>query len=474
MATFGCFLLMVTKRILRTFGRVTLDQILIHISMPSELIPDDFYMRLLATGWKTFFILFALCAFCVINLLLCNDTISRHITNTIRTILKNASLDCLFSFLYLKTRLNILYSLFSLRQTSDLIERYYVENKIDDFKLREEQNGKGSRATKSNLVLIVSESLETTFSDVSLFNEDLIRELTKYRKPGNYVEDMFMVNGCRCTIMSLYALQYGLPVLYFSSFVGDPVKNNLFKSKCISLFDILNANGYLTSHLQGATLKFASHDILYNSISNSNVKGIDEIPKELYSGRRKWGIWDSDLFEIAKNEITEMEKKGPFALSILTLDPHFDNALQPGAESNHGGGLQDIIRLQSKLIDEFIKWIQNSKFGENTVIVLLGDHYIMANKIGNVNMLNLDKRRIFNVILNSKAGCAISTNRKAAVFDFAPTILEAMGFEWPSHALGIGYSIYHEKTTILESQGLEYYENESLKRSMKYMNLITN
>ena len=475
---------MLEQRILRTFGRVTLDQILIHIFIPKELYPDDILMRFLGTGWKSFIILFILVVYCIINVVLCNEAKARSISNHIKTALAIFRLDRLLgffytrtcfvlfaisflffmcSFLYCEKQLNIIKSLISIRQTSDLIDTYYVPTQVSDF---------SPPTTKSNLVVIISESLESTYANEALFHENLIRELTKYRKPGNHVEDLYKVHGCTCTITSLYAQQYGLPILYLRSPSGTPVKNNLFNKNCISVFDVLNANGYSTGHLQGATLKFASHDMLYKSICNANVIGLHEIPKELYSSRQKWGLWDSDLFEIAKKEITEMAEKGPFALSILTVDTHRNNTLQPGAEREHGGGEEDIIRLQSKLIDKFIQWIQKSEFGKNTVIVLVGDHFLMAHKIGNVSLMDENSRRIFNVILNSRAKNVIQPNRKAAIFDFAPTVLDALGFEWPTHALGIGRSLYHEDPTIMEEHGLDYYNKEALKRSELYFRLI--
>ena len=77
------------------------------------------------------------------------------------------------------------------------------------------------------------------------------------------------------------------------------------------------------------------------------------------------------------------------------------------------------------------------------------------------------------MILNSKAKNIIQPNRKAAFFDFAPTVLDALGFEWPTHALGVGRSLYYEDPTIMEAHGLDYYNKEALKRSKLYLKLIT-
>ena len=495
LALLGCLILLVTKRILRTFGRITLNQVLIHISMPRELIPDDFFKRLLNTGWKSLVVFAFLAIYCLVNILACNHEGMAFCANAAQNILKFFCLDNWFAFIYRKPqitllcfsffllvfsllyssiKLDILKSLLAHGKFSSIFEDFYVENNVKDYKRPDGKEMDSGLSSQPNLVLIVCESLETTFANPALFHEDLIKELSQYRKPGNHIEDLYMVQACNCTITSLYALQYGVPILYFSSHNGDPLKQNPFLGKCHCIFDVLNANGYTTEHLQGADLRFANHDALYRPITNGKILGNYEIPTEEYSNRRRWGLWDSDLVEIAKKEILALNDKGPFALSLLTLDTHFDNVLQPNAERKYHGDMRDILRLQSKLIGGLINWIQNSPFGPNTVIALLGDHYMMAEKVGNVNLAKQNSRRIFNFILNSKAKNPLAPQRQAAVFDFAPTILEALGFEWPSHALGLGRSLYQDSPTIIEQcDGLETWEKEAQKKSKKYLSIIS-
>ncbi len=495
LAIAGCFLLLLTQRVLRTFGPVTFAQILIHINMPRELVPDDFFKRLLNTGWKSYLVLGLLLLYCLFNFLLCNNAFSLYCSHILQVCLETLALYKLsiflhtrlqvvlffisfllfiLSLLYCMFKLDILGSLLARSSTSQLIDEFYADNNLKDFKLVNENGKPLETIDKPNLILIVSESLESTFSNSSLFKENLLRELTDYQRTENHINDLHMVRGCECTITALYAIQYGLPILYFSSYNGDPLAKNPFRKSCFSVFDVLNANGYSTTHIQGSMLRFASTDVLFKSITNAKIRGLEDFPQELYSSRHKWGLWDSDLFEAAKAEITELRKNGlPFALSLSTMDTHFDNVLQPGNESKYNGDMRDIIRLQSRLIDKFIKWVQQSEFGNNTVIVILGDHNMMTEKIGNINLASEDSRRIFNVILNSKAKSKIPIDRHAAMFDIAPTILEAMGFDWPSQSLGIGRSLYGKQPTILEKYGLKVWDKEAQKSSPKYMRIIS-
>ena len=137
----------------------------------------------------------------------------------------------------------------------------------------------------------------------------------------------------------------------------------------------------------------------------------------------------------------------PLPCHYRPSNTHVGNVLQPGKEYRYSDA-RDIIRLQSKLIAEFIAWVQMQTFGKNTVIIL-GDHNMMTRKLGSVNLPHSDDRQVFDCIIKSKSNGAMSTKRHAAAFDFAPTILDALSFQWPTYSLGIGRSLYRNKRPSL-------------------------
>ncbi len=490
-------MLVIEQRISKTFGDVTFDQIVMHLSMPREFIPSYVIGHFFKFGWAIQIGVGIILIYCLITILLSFSSLASKLTFFLIylfykfRISRICNYDYLFppryllilftlslsffvlSFLKFDRRFQVLEYLSNMNEKTSLLDDYYVSSTLLDYQLQDENGNSISLEKRPNLVIIVAESLETTFSDSILFSENMIHELTDLRESGDYIDNLYMVRGCQYTIASLCALQYGLPLLYFSFVEGNPIQSNIFAKKCISLFDILKANGYLTSHIQGADLHFASHDALYSPICNYKLLGNQEISKVEYPSRQGWGVWDSDLLDLAKKEIQELNNTHkPFALSILTVDTHTGNILQPGHPQKYGD-MRDIIRLQSSLLFEFISWVRQSDFGANTVIVLLGDHNMMVNNLGEVDMSGLSsKRRIFNLILNSKSKRQLQKTRMAAVFDFAPTILEALGFQWPSDAFGIGRSLYGNSKTIVEEYGLDKYRKETQKRSDLYMSLI--
>ena len=492
----GCFFILATKRIQAIFGNITFDQILFHIQMPKGTINPDIFKRFTTIKGHPFIemallLVFVYCLFVVAMLhryiyaslqrIFSFIARLRHTPKWLSKVFMHFAqqpfiVPLLFSLLTLIAGIcfasyafKILQSITSPLHKSTMIDEMYVENKLDNFKQVDDAGNYLEQKEKPNLIIILSESLESTFADTSLFDKNLISDLTTIQNTENSISDLITVHGCQYTIAAMYALYYGLPLLYLQCNLGDPLQKNIFHKHCLSIFDVLYSSGYQISHLQGASLKFAYKDKLFEHIPDANILGCDEVSKDKYPNRQGWGLYDSDLFDAAKSELLALNKKGkPFVLSLQTVDTHFENTLQPGQPSEYGD-IRDIIILQSKLITNFVTWVQNQSFGENTVIVILGDHNMMTQNIGGI-VLPRKKRKVFNCIINSKAGKAMG-NRKASMFDFAPTILVAMRFDWPSHAFGIGRSLYHDDKTCLEKYGLERYKEESKKRSKKYIEL---
>lgn len=479
----GSLLAVVTGRIIKVFGpEIMFDQILFHIMMPSGTIDSTIIHQFFfdSLSQKHMLVLGLTVPLCLAILSLPFRHISWMVSRTLRFFADHpatlalifATAIFLFSCARFCKRFKVLSSIVSMFQHSEVIDDYYVNLKLTDFHQVDNKGQPIQDSEKPNLILIVSESLESTFSNPQIFAQDLLAELTKLKEKADFIEDLRQVHGCHYTIATMYAIQYGLPLLFLPHRGGSPVQKNILQKNCISIFDVLNASGYQILHLQGTKLRFAGQGELFAHLPNARCLGVEEISLAEYPERQNWGLWDSDLFDKAKKEIQEMAlNQRPFALSLQTIDTHVGNVLQPGKEYRYSDA-RDIIRLQSKLIAEFIAWVQMQTFGKNTVIVILGDHNMMTRKLGSVNLPHSDDRQVFDCIIKSKSNGAMSTKRHAAAFDFAPTILDALSFQWPTYSLGIGRSLYRNKPTILESIGKEAWDCEAKKTSKTYTHLI--
>ena len=147
---------------------------------------------------------------------------------------------------------------------------------------------------------------------------------------------------------------------------------------------------------------------------------------------------------MAKNEISNL--KEPFFATLTSLDMHFHPELfyDPDCEKKFND-VRDIAACTGKSLENFVNWLKKQPFYKNTTLVILGDHKI--------NTKFLSKSQVLNIFVNS-AKTPDTTNRKFTTFDFAPTILEAAGFE--IEKFGIGRSLFSKNPTLFEKEGNKF------------------
>ena len=125
------------------------------------------------------------------------------------------------------------------------------------------------------------------------------------------------------------------------------------------------------------------------------------------------------------------------------------------------------MRCSSRMIYEFIEWIQEQPFYENTTIVLCGDHLTMDPDF----MQDVDEnylRTVYNCIINPAVEPVQEKNREFGTFDMFPTTLAAMGVEIQGDRLGLGTNLFSDKQTLCEMYGFETLDWELQKRSEFY------
>ena len=117
------------------------------------------------------------------------------------------------------------------------------------------------------------------------------------------------------------------------------------------------------------------------------------------------------------------------------------------------------------MIAEFISWIQEQDFYENTTIVLTGDHPTMQENFYNID--NNYDRVVYNAFINSRVLPVNNKNRVFTTMDMFPTTLAALGVSIEGDRLGLGTNLFSSKKTISEEIGLDNF-NKELKKSSDY------
>lgn len=235
--------------------------------------------------------------------------------------------------------------------------------------------------------------------------------------------------------------------------------------------DILRDNGYNVKIIMGSDGDFHSRKVFYEEHGTEVYDLIrareDGLIAEDYNVF--WGFEDAKLFEYAKDQLLELAKDDkPFAYSMLTVDTHFvDGYMDHACATPFDTKYYNTYNCSSKKVGEFISWLKNQDFYENTSVVITGDHYTMQD-----NVFDDIDRYVYNVFLNTGKDDANSKYRDFTALDIMPTMLSSIGVEIEGNKIGMGVDLFSGEETLLEKYGHDYLYQELGRKSQFYVDLV--
>lgn len=374
------------------------------------------------------------------------------------------------TILYALINYQIISYVLDMIRVSRLYEEHYVDPRTVELEF----------PNKRNLIHIYLESVENTYlskEDGGQEENNYIRELgTLAKKEVNFshhdlIGGSHTVEGTQWTIASMVAQEAGIPLLF-------PLTKDKYNTEspflpgCYTMGEILEKQGYQNEILMGSDANFACTSNFYKQHGHFKIVDI-ESAKE--SGRLPedyhvfWGFEDKKVFEFAREDITKMaQSKQPFCMELVTIDTHTpDGYVCEDCNHDYDQQYANVIRCQSKQVEQFILWCQKQPWYENTTIVITGDHNSMSEKF----FTHLDKnylRTPYNCFINCDAEIENNKNRDFAIFDFYPTILACMGVKIKGERLGLGTNLLSGQITLMEQYGFKKLNSEIKKRSRFY------
>ena len=357
-------------------------------------------------------------------------------------------------------------------QRSNIFEEEYVTGESIEITFPEE---------KRNLIYIFLESMETTL--ISKENgggweytiipelEQLAEEninFTNTEKLGGAMQ----ASGTGWTVAGMVAQTSGVPLK--TEVDGNAYSGySSFLPGVYSLGDILEREGYNLEVMFGSDASFGGRKDYFTIHGNYEIfdfyTAIEE-GKMTEEDKVWWGFDDDDLFKWAKEEILELaEQDEPFNFIMLTADTHFvDGYLSENAGNQFETQYENVFAYSSKCVYEFVEWIQEQDFYENTTIVIVGDHIGMQTEFYEEHLEEEYTRTIYNVFINSAIQEANSQNRQFSTLDIFPTVLASIGVEIEGERLGLGTNLFSGEQTLIEKYGYEFVNEELAKRSNYY------
>lgn len=322
-----------------------------------------------------------------------------------------------------------------------------------------------------NLVVIYMESVEEKLSDDSIFEEDMLAPLEQATLGWDSFQLSQPANG-GWTLGGIVDTQCGIPLRMADANItgdglnatGETVDQYLPGATCLG--DVLKGEGYTNLFLGGASSGFSGKGTFLRDHGFDDVYGYSEWLAAGETEFRDWGLSDRRVFANAKDQVVALhESSQPFNLTVLTLDTHPGDYVQPYCSPDTDIALASIYRCSMEQVADFVGFLEAQGYLEDTVVVVMGDHLRMAGEGDTYRepLINLSGRTIFNRIW-SPDGIEI-VDREIDQFDMYPTILEALGFTLVDGRAGIGVSALSEDPDVLTTRSLSQQEKDDLVQS---------
>lgn len=354
---------------------------------------------------------------------------------------------------------------------SSFIDDNYVDARNVEITFPEE---------KRNLIYIYLESMEITYTNIEdggAFENGCIPELTQIAQKNEdfsgsttALNGGYSLPGTTWTMGGLFAQTSGLPL-------SIPIDGNSMDTQAsffpgiTVLGDILQEAGYNQTFFIGSEGTFGGRELYFTEHGNYEVKDYayavekERIPEDYYVW---WGYEDKYLFDAAKEELLVLaEQNQPFNFTMLTVDTHFEDGYRCSdcGDTYGDDSYANVMACSSKKVQEFVEWVQQQEFYENTTIVITGDHPTMDSDFCDVVSEDY-VRKTYTAYINS----AVSVENEEMIRDYStmdqyPTTLASLGVIIEGNRLGLGTNLFSSELTLIEKYGRDTVINEIQKES---------
>ena len=348
-------------------------------------------------------------------------------------------------------------------------------------------------APTRNLIMIQVESLESSLQDTAhggLFAINYIEPLTQLAEKNISFSHSELLDGAVVlpetgwTMAGLIAQTAGIPLKAYkthtsSNKIGNHFdKYTSFLPGAVTLGDILSDFGYKNYFILGGNKKFAGLDKYLLQHGNYTIyekESILRLMPTISDNNERWGLYDKDVFAFAKKQLPQItQSPKPFALIIQTIDSHRKGILEPSCSKKYPSQLENVYACVAEQVSQFVSWIMQQPFAQNTTIVVIGDHCNMSTGLfkqpvdPKTGYFSGTQRKVFNLFINPTVKPIKEKNRQFSTMDIFPTILAAMGAQIAGERLGLGTNLFSCEPTLPEKYSYDVLFKELPKKSSFY------
>lgn len=307
-------------------------------------------------------------------------------------------------------------------------------------------------AKDKNVIFISLESLQSFVINNTLHGEEVTPFLNDLIDDSYYFENFYHQTAQGKTSDSEFLVENSLypsprGAVYFTHAQND----------FHSLPEMLGKNDYYSAVFHANNKSFWNRDVMYDNIGYDYFydETAYEITEENSIG---WGLKDKDFFKQSIKYLQQMQQ--PFYSKFITLTNHypFDLAEEDAtidkydSNSNTLNQYFQTVRYMDESIEDFFGQLKDAGLYEDSIIVLMGDHYGISDFHQRAMSQYLDKeytdylhvqlqRVPFYIHIPGQEGEVIS--KISGQIDVKPTLLNLLGID-ASTDLSFGTDLFSE------------------------------
>lgn len=334
--------------------------------------------------------------------------------------------------------------------------------------------------TRPDIIIVYLEGLERIYADTDQFG-NIYAPLRPYAERGIDFTQVKQIRGTSWSLAGVVASQCGVPLLPNGFRNAYRFKDQVeFLSTHTCLSDVTHDLGYTNAFVVGANQDFGGMNHFLRSHRFHQVVDVEKIqemvPEDMYQKSQLGDFLDMqilvddavvfDAATLLHDELVSLSK--PFMLVVETFGPHGTSSILSRNCTTSGrmeatSDVEAAITCTLADMQPFLDRVESVRNGRPAMVMLLSDH---LNHDVDLNARIPRSERSNTVIMFPigdidpivPAGTKVS--RPASMVDVYPTFLAYAGLSGADVGVGLGRSLFGEDQTILESKGLNQFENE--------------
>lgn len=349
---------------------------------------------------------------------------------------------------------------------SDYLARHYVDPGQVQLQLP---------AERPDVLVVFVESLDEGYTRPREPQAALLPRLTRMQDDFQTLGELRNLSGASWTVGGMFSALCGLPLQP----VGLMSHNSLEYSRRFfengqCLTDLLAAHGWDISFYGGASLKFAGKGRFLEDHHVARRFGAEQwLQRGIAVPHEGWGLLDSVLVEQAWIDMQRPRKAGEARMSLLlTVDTHgpsgahdrgcIADAVTDEDDDEPADVMREALRCTDRVVAGLVERFVAERNGRPKVVWIMGDHLNPEPMLNGELVPESHGRTVFHALARYDAeGRALPADdlqRQFTHVDILPTLAEAIGLRWSSHAhrLGLGMSLLAgpEHATLAERDGM--------------------